>query len=76
LADEAYQFENRRRQQLSENLESTHRDLRARQSNLPVSLEPTAKASLPSGIRIARSGMLEVEFASGEELLARWFELV
>jgi len=72
--EEAYQFENRRRQRLSEDLETTRRDLRARAVKLSV--EPASGASLPSGMRLARSGVLEVEFASGEELLGRLYELV
>ncbi len=37
--DEAYVFERHRRQRLSDNLEATRRDLRARQVKLPVAAE-------------------------------------
>jgi hypothetical protein len=76
LAEEAYQFESRRRQRLSEGLENSRRDLRARQVKLHVAPDPTPAASLPSGMRLVRPGVLEVEFTSGEELLGRLYELV
>ncbi len=76
LTEEAYHFERRRRQRLSDNLEVTRGDLRARLVKLPVALQPTPGTCLPSGLRIVRPGLLEVEFASAEELLARLYELV
>ena len=76
LADPAYQFESRRRHRLSDDLENTRRDLRARQVKLPVAPDPRPGSSLPSGLRIVRPGVLQVEFANGEELLGRLFELV
>ena len=69
--EEVFAYESRRRQRLIEDLESVRRDLRSRQVKLPVAAEPTPGASLPSGMRITRPGVLEVEFASAEELLAR-----
>jgi hypothetical protein len=76
LTHDAYQFESRRRQRLADDLESTRLDLRARRVKLPVGPESALRASLPSGLRIARPGVLEVEFASAEELLGRLYELV
>ena len=49
---------------------------RARQVKLPLAAEPRPAASLPAGIQVVRAGVLEVEFASGEELLGRLYELV
>ncbi len=54
--DEAYVFESHRRQRLSDDLESTRRDLRARQVKLPVAGEPSSASSLPSGMRIVGLG--------------------
>ena len=77
LGDESFQFESRRRQRLSDDLESTRRDLRSRQVKLPVASPPLIKeSSLPAGIRLSRPGVLEVEFATANELLARLYELV
>ncbi len=73
---EAYEFESRRRKRLSDDLERTRSDIRARQVKLPVAAEPTSASSLPSGMRLARPGVLEVEFGDGGELLARLYELV
>jgi hypothetical protein len=75
-ADEAYVLESRRRQRLSDDLENTRRDLRARQVKLPPAPEPAPAASLPSGLRIVRPGVLEVTFASPEDLLGRLYDLV
>lgn len=74
--DGAFAYESRRRQRLVEDLESVRRDLRSRQVKLPVVPEPAASASLPSGMRISRPGVLEVEFGSAEDLLGRLYELV
>ncbi len=43
---------------------------------LPVAAEPRQAASLPAGLQIVRTGVLEVQFADGGELLARLYELV
>ena len=74
--DEAFAYESRRRQRLVEDLESVRRDLRSRQVKLPVAPEPASGASLPSGMRLVRPGVFEVEFASAEDLLGRLYELV
>src|SRR5215210_276760 len=74
--DEAFAYKPRRRQKLIEDLEGVRRDLRSRQVKLPVAAEPAPGASLPSGIRIVRPGVLEVEFGSAEDLLATLYELV
>ena len=76
LADPAYQFESRRRHRLSDDLENTRRDLRSRQVKLPVAPDPKPGASLPSDMRLVRPGVLEVQFASAEDLLGRLYELV
>jgi hypothetical protein len=75
-AREAFQQEGRRRRRLEDDLERTRRDWRARQVKLPAAAEPRQAASLPAGLRIVRTGVLEVEFANGEELLGRLYELV
>jgi hypothetical protein len=76
-AGEAFEHELRRRERVSENLETTRQDLKARQVKLPVyAPDPRPGSSLPSGIRVVRPGVLEVEFESAEDLLARLFELV
>jgi hypothetical protein len=77
-ADKAFDQEMRRRRHISVELERTQEDIKARQVKLPVSATPELAHcySLPFGIRVARPGLLEVEFASAEDLLARLFELV
>jgi hypothetical protein len=77
-ADETFEQELRRRQRVSEDLERTREDLKARQVKLPVSaaVDPGRASSLPSGMRVVRPGVLEVEFASAEDLLGRLWELV
>jgi hypothetical protein len=75
-AGEPFGYESRRRQRLVDDLEGVRRELRARQLKLPVAPEPASGASLPSGMRIARPGVLEVDFASAEDLLGRLYELV
>jgi hypothetical protein len=74
--DEEFAYESRRRQRLVDNLESVRRDLRARQVKLPVAPEPASGTSLPSGMRLSRPGVLEVEFEGAEDLLGRLYELV
>jgi hypothetical protein len=74
--NEAFAYESRRRQRLVEDLESVRRNLRTRQVKLPVAPEPASGASLPSGIRISRPGVLKVEFVSAKDLLGRLYELV
>lgn len=75
--NETFDHELRRRRRVSEDLDRTHQDLKARQVKLPVSVaSPTCSSSLPSGIRVVRPGALEVEFGSAEDLLGRLFELV
>lgn len=74
-AGEAFERESRRRARLSDELDSVRRTLRSRQVKLPVPEEPSP-TSLPAGIRLPRPGVLEVEFASAEELLGRLFALV
>jgi hypothetical protein len=66
-----FSYEVRRRVRLGEDLERSRRDWRARQVKLPVAVELGQAASLPFGIRIVRAGVLEVQFADGEELLGR-----
>ncbi len=73
---ETFSHEVRRRIRLADNLQRTRRDWRARQVKLPVAAEPRQAASLPAGLRVARAGVLEVEFASAEDLLGRLYELV
>jgi hypothetical protein len=77
-ADKAFDQEMRRRRHISVELERTREAVKARQVKLPVSATPelARPSSLPFGIRVARRGLLEVEFASAEDLLARLFELV
>ncbi len=75
-ADEAFAYEARRRQRLVDDLETVRRELRAKAVKLPVTPEPAVESSLPRGIRVARPGVLEVEFASAEDLLGRLWELV
>ncbi len=77
-ADETFGQELRRPQRVSEDLERMREDLKARQVKLPVSpaADPGRASSLPSGIRVVRPGVLEVEFASAEDLLGRLWELV
>lgn len=74
--DEMFAYESRRRQRLVDDLEGARRVLRARQVKLPVDPEPASGASLPYGMRLVRPGVLEVEFASAEDLLGRLYELV
>jgi len=74
--EEVFAYESRRRQRLIEDLEVVRRDLRSRQVKLPVAAEPAPGASLPSGMRLVRPGVLEVEFTSAEDLLGRLYELV
>jgi hypothetical protein len=58
-------------------LENTRRDLRSRQIKLPVAVPARwTEPSLPVGIRLVRPGVLEVEFGTANELLARMYELV
>jgi hypothetical protein len=75
-SDQAFAYEAKRRQRLVEDIESVRRDLRLRQVKLRVTSEPAAATSLPSGMRLVRPGVLEVEFASAEDLLARLYEFV
>jgi hypothetical protein len=72
----SFQQEGRRRRRLEDDLDETRRSLRARQVKLPVPVNPRSGPSLPSGLRIVRPGVLEVDFASAEELLGRLYELV
>jgi hypothetical protein len=74
--DEEFAYESRRRQRLVDDLESTRRGLRAKRVKLPVAPEPASGASLPSGMRISRPGVLEVEFEGVQDLLGRLYELV
>jgi hypothetical protein len=74
--DEAFAYESQRRQRLVDDLEGVRRDLRARQVKLPVVPEPVSDSSLPFGMRVVRPGVLEVEFASAEDLLGRLYALV
>ena len=76
--DETFGQELRRRRRVAEDLERTSLDLKARQVKLPVSAvaDPARASSLPSGMRVVRPGVLEVEFAGVEDLLGRLFELV
>ena len=77
-ADETFEQELRRRQRVSEDLERTRENLKAKRVKLPVSAaaDPGRASSLPSGMRVVRPGVLEVEFGSAEDLLGRLFELV
>jgi hypothetical protein len=75
-AGEPFQQEGRRRRRLEDDLDQSRRSLRARHVKLPVAVDPGSGSSLPSGLRIVRSGVLEVEFASAEDLLGRLYELV
>ena len=75
-AGEPFAYESHRRQRLVEDLEGVRRVLRAKQVKLPVAPEPASGSSLPSGIRLVRPGVLEVEFTSAEDLLGRLYELV
>jgi hypothetical protein len=75
-ADETYASESRRRRRVTEDLEKVRRDLRSRHVKLPVTAGSADATSLPSGIRVSQPGVLEVEFASAEDLLARLWELV
>ena len=77
-ADETFGQELRRRRRVSEDLDRTRENLKARQVKLPVSAvaDPARASSLPSGMRVVRPGVLEVEFASAEDLLGRLWELV
>jgi hypothetical protein len=75
-ADDAFAYESRRRQRLVDDLETVRRELRAKAVKLPVTPEPAVESSLPRGIRVARPGVLEVEFTSAEDLLGRLYELV
>jgi hypothetical protein len=76
-ADETFDQELRRRKRVSEDLDKTRQDLKARQVKLPVSTaDPARTSSLPRGMRVVRPGVLEVEFASAEYLLGRLYELV
>jgi hypothetical protein len=63
---------------VADDLEQVRGDLKARQVELPVSgaADPGRASSLPSGMRVVRPGVLEVEFGSAEDLLGRLFELV
>jgi hypothetical protein len=61
---------------LVDDIESTRRALRAKRVKLPVAPEPASGASLPSGMRISRPGVLEVEFEGVQDLLGRLYELV
>jgi hypothetical protein len=74
--DEMFAYEAQRRQRLVDDLETTRRELRSRQVKLPAAPEPTRGTSLPSGMRLVRPGVLEVEFGSAEDLLGRLYELV
>jgi hypothetical protein len=76
--DETLGQELRRRRRVAEDLERVVGDLKARQVKLPVSAvaDPSRASSLPSGMRVVRPGVLEVEFASAEDLLGRLWELV
>jgi hypothetical protein len=73
-AGDAFRQESRRRCRLEDDLDETRRSLRARQVKLAVASDSRSAASLPSGMRIVRSGVLEVQFGSGEELLGRLYE--
>ena len=77
-ADETFGHELRRRKRVSEDLERVREDLKARQVKLPVAAtaDPGHPSSLPSGMRVVRPSVLEVEFASAEDLLGRLWELV
>lgn len=75
-AGESFRQEGRRRQRLEDDLDITRRSLRARQVKLPVAVDPRSGPALPLGLRVVRPGVLEVEFASAEELLGRLYELV
>jgi hypothetical protein len=77
-AHQTFAQELRRRRRVAEDLERTREDLKARQVKLPVSAAagPAHASSLPSGMRVVRPGVLEVEFASAEDLLGRLWELV
>ena len=77
-ADETFGQELRRRRRVSEDLERTREDLKARQVKLPVAAaaDPGRASSLPCGMLVVRPGVLEVEFASAEDLLGRLWELV
>ena len=75
-AGESFQQEGRRRRRLEDDLDQIRRSLRARQVKLPVAPDPQPCSSLPSGLRVVRPGVLEVEFASAEELLGLLYELV
>jgi hypothetical protein len=54
-----HQVETRRRQRLSDDLERTRQDVRARKVKLPVAPNPAPGASLPSGMRLVGPGVLE-----------------
>ena len=75
-AGEPFSYEVRRRVRLAEDLERTRRDWQTRQVKLAVAAEPRWDTSLPAGMRIVRAGVLEVQFADGEDLLGRLYELV
>jgi hypothetical protein len=78
-ADESFGQELRRRRRVSEDLARTREDLKARQVKLPVSAaaaDPAHGSSLPSGMRVVRPGVIEVEFGSAEDLLGRLYALV
>jgi hypothetical protein len=75
-ADDAFAHESRRRQRLVDDLETVRRELRTKAVRLPVAPQPAVESSLPRGIRVARPGVLEVEFTSAEDLLGRLYELV
>ena len=76
--DETFGQELRRRRRVAEDLDRVRGDLKARQVKLPVfaAVDPGRASSLPSGMRVVRPGVLEVEFAGPEDLLGRLWELL
>ena len=73
---EDFEFETRRRQRLSENLDEMRRERRALAVRFPITREALSRKvrDLPTGI-LLRPGRLEVDFAGTEDLLSKLFEL-
>jgi hypothetical protein len=73
---EDFEFETRRRQRLSQDLDEMRRERRALAVRFPVAREALSRKvrDLPSEVML-RPGRLEVDFTGTEDLLSKLFEL-
>ena len=69
---EKFEFEHKRRERLTEQLERVRKQKRGARVVIPVDPAPAARPALPPGVRL-EAGRLSVEFTNVQDLLAKLY---